>query len=132
MTQYVYSTHTNATRYVKYVQNTKKNHNVVERGIVINGGHGMCNRNLITSEGAVTIVKDEELEWLLTVEAFQDDIKKGFIRHSKRKEDSERVVQRDMNPRDGSAPLSPKDYIVVDANSHTYRSKNSTQPAGPV
>ncbi len=126
MTQFVYSTHTNSIRYVEWMPEKTQNFNIVKKSIVIKGGHGLCNKNMITAEGVVTSVSDSDMEWLLTLESFQEDIKHGYIRHSKRKEDSEKVVKRDMQTKDGSAPLTPKDYIVVDEKTHRYRSKNST------
>jgi hypothetical protein len=125
MTQCVYSTHTNSIRYVEWVKDTNQNLNVIKKRLVIQGGHGLTNKYMVTAEGVLTTVSDEDLEWLLTLDSFKEDIKNGYIRHSKRKEDPEKVVRRDMNTKDGSSPLTPKDYIVVDEKMHRYRSKSS-------
>ena len=122
MTHYVTSTHTNSTRYVEWDKNCNKNHNVIKKAITIKGGHGISNKHFITPEGVVTVINnDAEMDWLMTVDAFKRDIEKGYIRVMKRKEESEKTVRRDMNPKDGSAPNTPNDYIKVEGQENTYR-----------
>ena len=125
MTQCVYSTHTNSIRYVEWRLDINQNINVIKKRLVIKGGHGLCNKYMVTADGVVTTVSDEDLEWLLTLDSFKEDIANGYIRHTKRQEDPSKVVKRDMNTKDGSSPLTPKDYIIVDEKSHRYRSKTS-------
>ncbi len=133
MANYIYSTHTNDVQYVEFEKNTSRNYSVIKRRFVVKGGHGMSDKHFITKEGVVTRVdRDDDLEWLMTLPSFQKHIEKGFIRVQKRKEDADKVVKRDMCNKDGSAPLTPADYVVVDAENHIYRSKNSFKAAGPV
>lgn len=127
MTYYVYSTHTNSITYVEYDPNSGKNHNVIKKRFNIAGGHGLCNKNLVTPHGVVTRVdKDEDMEWLYSLESFKKDIENGFIRVTKRKEDPEKVVNRDMNPKDGSAPKTPKDYKPSEATPNSYTSTSAS------
>jgi len=126
MTHYVTSTHTNSIQYVEFDNNCNKNHNVIKKRFVIQGGHGLANKHFITPEGVVTRVEsDEDMEWLMGLPTFQKHIKKGFIRVMKRKEDPEKTVKRDMQDTDGSSPKTPKDYIKVEGAENTYRAFGS-------
>jgi len=123
MTHYIYSTHTNAVRYVEWDKTSGKNHNVVKRGFVVAGGHGLCNKNLVTPQGVITRVdNDETMDWLNSLDSFKKDITKGFIRVTRKKEESEKMVKRDMNSKDGSAPKTPEDYKVRDSSTRSYTS----------
>ena len=127
MTHYIYSTHTNPIRYAEFDKESGKNHNVIKRGFLVAGGHGLCNKNLVTPQGVVTVVdRDEDMEWLYGLEAFKSDINKGFIRVTKRREETEKVVKRDMNPKDGSSPRTPKDYKVSDGSTLSYTSNSAS------
>lgn len=126
---YVYSTHTNSVNYVEFEKNTNRNYNIIKRSFTIAGGHGLCTKNLVTPQGVLTIVhKDEDMEWLLSLPSFQKDIKNGYIRHSKRKEETEKVVRKDMRLKDGSAPKTPSDYKVRDPASRSYATSNAMSP----
>jgi len=130
MTHFIYSTHTNPIQYVEYDMTSAKNHNVIKRRFHVAGGHGLCNKNLVTPQGVVTRVdREEDMDWLISLPAFQGDIKKGFIRYSKRKEEPEKMVKKDMNLQDGSAPKTPRDYKVasVDSEPYTYTSTSASQ-----
>jgi hypothetical protein len=121
MTHYIYSTHTNPIQYVEYDPNSGRNHNVIKRRFVVAGGHGLCNKNLVTPQGVVTPVeRQEDMDWLLSLDSFNADIKKGFIQVTKKKEEAEKMVQKYMMPKDGSAPKTPKDYKVRDPSTNSY------------
>lgn len=123
MSFYIYSTHTNPVQYVEYDKSANKNHNVIKRRFIVSGGHGLCNKALITPQGVITRVdSQEEMDWLNSVPAFIEDIKKGFITVTKRKEESEKVV-KNMQPKDGSAPKTANDYIKT--NEGGYRTRTS-------
>jgi hypothetical protein len=125
MTYYIYSTHTNGITYVEYDKVAGKNHNVIKRRFNVAGGHGMCNKNLVTPQGVITRVdRDEDMEWLNSLSAFKRDIENGYIRVMKRKEESEKVVKRDMNPKDGSSPRTPADYRNSDGSMRSYVSNS--------
>jgi hypothetical protein len=123
MSYYIYSTHTNPVQYVKYETNSNKNHNVIQRRFLVNGGHGLCNKALVTPQGVVTFVKtQEEMDWLNSIPAFQNDIKKGFITVTKRKEEPEKIA-KNMTAKDGSAPKTERDYVKTREGGYT--SQNS-------
>lgn len=126
MTYYIYSTHTNPVQYVEYDTNSMRNHNVIKRRFLVAGGHGLCNKNLITPQGVITVVsREEDMQWLESLDSFKSDKEKGFIRVMKRKEEPEKVVNRDMNKRDGSAPKTPNDYKVRDKDTYSYSVSNA-------
>lgn len=121
MPHYVYSTHTNNTDYVEYLKSTSAPHSIVKKRITINGGHGMCNKVLVTPQGVVTrIDKDEDMDWLNNLPSFIKDIERGYIRVSKSKQESEKIVKKDMATRDGSAPIIPTDYRPSGSGRFTY------------
>ena len=124
MSHFIYSTHTNPVNYVEYDTTSGKNHNVIKRRFTVAGGHGLCNKNLVTPQGVVTKVeRQEDMDWLNSLPAFQQDIKKGFIIVTKTKKDPEKMV-KDMILRDGSAPKIPDDYKVSDNKNHSYVSNS--------
>ena len=127
MTHYIYSTHTNTIRYVEYDLTTNKNHNVVKRQLTVAGGHGLANKILITPEGVVTRVdRDDDMEWLKNLPAFQKDIENGYIRVYRKKEEPEKVVKKDMCLKDGSAPKTPADYKISNPANNSYSSISPT------
>jgi hypothetical protein len=107
--------------FVEYETNTRKNHNIVKRRFMVAGGHGLCNKNFVTPQGVVTVVEDEDtMNWLNSLDSFKRSIDRGYIRVTKRREDPEKIVKKDMNLRDGSSPKTPKDYKVVDGAIQSY------------
>lgn len=114
---YVYSTSTCSTAYVKYAppsSNESNNRsadgfNRIVKKVIINGGNGVATKHLVTPIGSVTFVSDDDLEFLLQNESFQRHIKEGFITYDKKKVDPEKKV-KNMKDRDGSFPLTPKNF----------------------
>lgn len=79
-------------------------------GIVIAGGTGVANKNLITPTGAmVTRVTAEQLEALRTDRVFQEHEKNGAISVREHEIDGEKAAV-DMLDRDRSAPIVPEDF----------------------
>jgi hypothetical protein len=123
MSFYIFSTHTNPVQYVEYDLSSNKNHNVIKRRFLVAGGHGLCNKALVTPQGVITRVDtQEEMDWLNSLPAFKSDIAKGFITVTKRREESEKVV-KNMVRRDNSAPKTEKDFVRTENGG--YRSFNS-------
>ena len=103
---YVYSTLTSANEFAAYSQMGDQVR--IGRTVRIEGGHGVMNRNLITPQGVATEVTDDELEFLLTINGFQDHVNSGFITYDQKKVDAEKVII-DMERQDGSAQMSEAD-----------------------
>ncbi|MCG1038789.1 hypothetical protein KQH49_06780 [Mycetohabitans sp. B5] len=105
---YVYSTATCDTAYGVWI-NSGNDLPIRTRAIVIKGGAGVANKNLITPRGVVTQVTDEDLALLEKDEAFQRHVKRGFIHVERSKTDPEKVAA-DMTGRDQASPLVPQDF----------------------
>ena len=82
--------------------------------ITIHGGAGIANKNLITPNGVVTEVTDEEMEFLNSHDTFNQWKKNGFVKVEKKKVDVEKVVANMNDKSDPSAPLAPADFEKVD------------------
>lgn len=113
---YVYSTATCPIDYVVYVKNTSNDLGVVQKHpngkqmrVTIKGGHGVANKNLVTPRGVVTEVSDEDMQLLLEDKIFQRHMKAGFMSYDKKNVDPEKKAAS-MEDKDGSAPLTPKDF----------------------
>jgi|SRR5271165_5349357 len=115
---YVYSTATCAGTYVDYgpTEPNSKQHAVARRKVTIHGGHGVAHPtrgpiqgHIHTPRGVVTEVSDEDLEFLMQDKNFQRHMAAGFMRVEKKKYETEKMAA-DMAEKDGSAPLTPKDF----------------------
>lgn len=107
---YVYSTLTNDNSFASWVK--QGDQQSIQRQVVIKGGIGLMNKNFITATGAtVTEVTDEELAFLQTIPAFNDQVTAGFISFDKKKSDGEKVASS-MSIGDGSEPITPADYAA--------------------
>lgn len=106
---YVYSTLTCDNFYVLYAKNESKDISVAQKKILIRGGHGVATKHFVTPQGVLTQISDEDMEILQKDIHFQNHVKKGFIKFEKKKSEPEKVAQ-DMAQKDGSAPLTPKDF----------------------
>ena len=126
---YIYSTMTCGTTFAVYAPKTDPNSlsRVVKR-IEIKGGHGLKNPQAIdTPIGVVTKVTDEELELLEQMVAFRQQVESGFLVVDKKQSDPEKKAAS-MNPKDNSAPLTPKDFEKSEELGEdvpTYKSKRA-------
>lgn len=111
MSYYVYSTLTCDNIFAIYSPNTSHDLPVIEKSILIKGGHGVANKNLVTPQGVVTEVNDEDMALLEQDYHFRDQIKHGFIIVEKKLHTPEKIA-KDMALRDGSSPKVPSDFEV--------------------
>lgn len=115
MTYYIYSTATCGAFYTLYEVNNSKDIAVPKKfngkicQVEIKGGHGVANKNLVTPKGVVTQVTDEEFELLQQNASFQKHVQAGFISFDKKEVAPEKKAV-DMEAKDGSAPITPKDF----------------------
>jgi hypothetical protein len=118
---YVYCTASNSTTYCDYGVQTEadknRGYNIARKKIHINGGHNVARPvrggglgAIHTPRGVVTEVSDEDLEILLQNKSFQRHMEAGFITIDKKKVDPEKRAA-DMAPADGSAPITPADFV---------------------
>lgn len=125
---YVYSTLTADNKYAHYVKAGDQQH--VEREVLIHGGHGVANRNLITPRGVVTKVTDDELEFLEANSAFKFHRDNGFLSVEQKEFDTEAVASN-MEGRDGSSPIVPSDYEaggMMDVGAPSVGAEVKTKP----
>lgn len=106
---YIYSTASTHLEYVKYGPTPQGGVPAIERKVGIHGGANVANKHVITPRGVVTAVSDEDLSFLWGNEQFCKDMRTGFLAIETVKEDPDTIAQ-DMNPRDGSAPATPRDF----------------------
>lgn len=86
---------------------------IVQKEIVIEGGANVMSKKLmVTPNGVVTKVTDEELALLEAHPLFKTHQKNGFIRVSKSnpQEDIAKVDTKDMQNKDASAQRVDSDY----------------------
>ncbi len=113
---YVYSTITNDTSYPMYIENNSKDLGIIKKRpdgtrmtVIIKGGHGVANKHMFTPRGVVTQVTDEEMEYLLQNVNFKRHMKAGFVTYEKKEVAPEKKIL-EMAAKDGSAPLTDKDF----------------------
>jgi len=108
---FIYSTLTCSNSFAIYApKNDPKALSRIVKRIEVHGGHGMKNpKALDTPMGVVTRVTDEELELLKKDLTFQQHVKDGYLVIDNKKMDPAKKAV-DMNPKDESAPLTPKDF----------------------
>lgn len=83
---------------------------VVESSILIKGGAGIANKNMITPRGVMTTITSEELAILETNESFRMHKDNGYITVESKKADADEVAEKSMKKKDKSAPVTPADY----------------------
>lgn len=106
---YVYSTLSCDNEYRSYVKGGGDIPQV-ESHVLIKGGAGLVNKNIITPRGVATEVTKEQLAMLEAHDQFQLHKKNGFIQVDAKKIDADDVA-KDMAKKDKSAPATPEDYV---------------------
>jgi hypothetical protein len=66
-------------------------------------------RTLMTPKGAATFVTESQLQALEQNDAFKRHKEKGFVKVDKQEVEADKAV-RDLEKKDGSAPLTPEDF----------------------
>jgi hypothetical protein len=129
---FVYSTATNSIAYTLYEKNASREFAVAQKKsdgkrfvVVINGGHGVANKFVVTPKGVVTQVSDEDMDMLLNDVSFQRHLKAGFMCYDKKEVSPEKMAEN-MTQKDGSAPITDEDFktgeYATDENK-IYKSK---------
>lgn len=108
---FIYSTLTCSNSFAVYAPKPDpRSLSRIVKKIEIHGGHGMKNpKALDTPMGVVTKVTDEELELLQGLSSFKRQVAAGYIVVDNKKTDPAKKAA-DMNPKDASAPMTPKDF----------------------
>jgi len=133
MSFYVYSTGTCSGIYTLYENTDPNSLPIVKRRpdgshikITIQGGHGVSNKHFITPRGVMTKVSDDDMNILLENKSFQRHVKAGFITYDKKNVAPEKKAAS-MKEKDGSAPLTPQDFVESDlstGDNKIYKAKD--------
>lgn len=115
MPNYVYSTSSNDTIFVRYQKSQGGKPALAQAHVTIKGKANVAQGRVefITKQGIRTEVSDEELSILNESSNFKKMCDAGFMRLEQRKANPEKVAQ-DMAARDRSAPLTPDNYSEDD------------------
>lgn len=107
---YIFSTATNNCTYVEYdYHNRKGNLPQIKRRVLVKGGANRADKRLITPNGVVTEVSDDDLAFLVSNAAFIRHQKAGFHRIESHRFETDAVVT-DMVSGDKARPLTPEEY----------------------
>ena len=82
---------------------------IPEKSVIIKGGTGIVNKNLITPMGVMTEVTDEQLELLEQNPSFKRHKENGFLVVEKNKKKKKKVASK-MKIKDKSAPKVEADF----------------------
>lgn len=107
---FIFSTLAAAVRYTNYDKGGADLPVAVGDGVLIEGGTGVADKNLVTPRGVVTEVSPEQLVYLQQNPIFLLHKKNGFIAVEESAKDPERVIGEGMQPQDASAQLTPDDF----------------------
>lgn len=114
---YIASTMTSDVKYTRWKSNpgginTKQPITAMDH-VLVKGGHGVASRRpdggLVTPNGVVTKVTDDELAFLKKDETFNTHLKSGAVRIMASNTAPEKAA-KDMLQEDKSAPLTAKDF----------------------
>jgi len=106
---FVLSTLSSDQLYTNYVNGANDLPQITTQ-VLVRGGANIANGAILTPQGVVTPISDEEKLWLETCDAFKEHQKAGWVQISPEKVDPEKFAA-DMASRDGSAPLVPQDAV---------------------
>ena len=109
---YVVSTLTSSQAYTIFKNQDAEGRKIprADRVVTVNGGHGVANsKSLITPQGVVTVITEEQAALLNDVPMFKRHEKRGFVKILKKKPDATKSSS-DMKQADGSAPLKADDF----------------------
>lgn len=115
---HIASTMTSDVKYTRWISNpgginTKRPVTVGKDHVLVKGGHGVAQRQdnggLVTPNGVITAVTDEELEFLMKDETFQTHLKHGAVKVLKQNTTPEKAV-KDMEQENKAGPLTEKDF----------------------
>lgn len=95
--------------YTSYGETPEGGIPAVAKQVIVKGGAGVANKNVVTPQGVATQITSEESEFLMLDPTFQKHAERGFVALRDKKADPE-VVASDMGPLDKSSPLTDSDF----------------------
>ena len=113
---HVYSKMAADVRYNDYIGGGDTLHRIA-KSVLIKGGAGVANKNIITPLGVHTEIDSEDRDMLLKNGIFNLHLESGFVTIESAKEDADLVATNLTEGPDPSAPLTPNDYEGADRES---------------
>lgn len=113
--KFVYSSHSTAISYIEYeIPKDKNQLPIPRRQVVIAGGAGVTNKQMVTPEAVCTEVTDTDAEFLMANTEFKNHLALGFVAIERTRRDPESVFTKSkMADNDGSRPAKPGDFIKL-------------------
>lgn len=105
---YVLSKLANTQIYTQYAKDVSNNINIAVQQVEIKGGSDVTNKNLITPNGVITQVTNNQLDILKSNIDFQKHLEKGYVNYFAFNPNMDKEVEK--MERDKSVPLTPDDY----------------------
>jgi hypothetical protein len=109
---YVVSTLTSDQAYTLFFKKDDDGKSIprADKVVIVKGGHGVANKNIITPKGVATAITEEQAKLLEENAAFKRHEKRGFVRILKKNPGDTEKASSDLSQRDGSAPLVEGDF----------------------
>lgn len=107
---------------VQYVQYGGTDMPVAQRSVTIEGGANVANKNLITPQGVITEVSNEDAAFLNKDQVFNMHRDAGYVQILDKRVDGDAAAV-DMTHRDPSAPLVDADFEAVNVPAPKHAGK---------
>jgi len=107
----IFSTMVGSVAYTFYEDTNLKNKkpNKIQKKLVVFGGANVANKHIETKEGILTTVSREDYGMLKDHPVFKNHKERGFLFVDEGSEFSVEEAVREMEAKDGSAPITPKE-----------------------
>ena len=105
---YIFSTLSNDNRYGRYSPAPNGGQPELTESVTIAGGANVIGKHFITPHGVMTEVTEAQMDILNSNFLFKQHVKSGHIVVRDTKSDPEKVVAKEMEKVDGSAPVTPE------------------------
>ena len=109
MSTYVFSTLTANQKYPTWEKVRGRDLPVMRGYVLIRGGANLPSKVLVTPRGVVTELTDEQYAQVRKSPGFKQHLENGFLSVEDKPHDVDEVVS-DLNEKDTSAPMTPKDF----------------------
>lgn len=105
---YVLSKLANTQIYTNYAKGTSANVNIEAATVEVKGGADVTDKNLVTPEGVLTRITDNDLDILKSNKGFQKHLEGGYVKYFGQKPDIEKHASK--MTKDKSKQLTKSDY----------------------
>ena len=109
MGKYVFSTLTANQKYPTWTKVPGRDIPTMESYVLIRGGANLPSKVLVTPRGVPTELTDEQYDRVKESPGFKQHLENGFLSVEDRPHDVDAVVS-DLEEKDTSAPMTPKDF----------------------